>query len=199
MNIGAHLARLSLVIAMGFAAAIAPANAAVILFGTDLAPEAAGAAGSGSVLVAYDDAEHTVRITANWIGLTGVTTVAHIHCCTAVAGAGTVGVAVTPGTLPGFPIGVSTGTYVSPLIDLDDPASFTAAFLTGFGGGTTLGSINALLAGIDAGTAYFNIHSNTFPGGEIRGFLHKVPEPHTLGLMGLGLASLLLARRRRTW
>jgi hypothetical protein len=38
-------------------------------------------------------------------------------------------------------------------------------------GGTTAGAEAALLAGLEAGQAYLNIHTTMFPGGEIRGFL----------------------------
>ena len=193
MNNG-RLARLIAATAFACASALTSANAAIISFESELTPEVALATGSGSGLVEFDDTDNTLRISSSWSGLSGTTTVAHIHCC--VAPPGTVGVAVTPGTLPGFPVGVTAGDYVSPIIDLDDPASFTGPFVTNFGGGTIAGAIAALLAGMGNGTAYFNIHTTNFPGGEIRGFLQKAPEPATLTLILLAGAGLLALRRR---
>lgn len=171
------------------------ASATIITYSAALAPEAVLASGSGTVSLAFDDSTNHLSIAASFSGLSGVTTVAHIHCCTAAPLTGAVGVAVTPGTLPGFPAGVSTGSY-STVVDLDLTTSFTSAFLTA-GGGTVAGARTALLAGLDAGKAYFNIHTSTFGGGEIRGFPRQIPEPGSLLLAALGIGSMLLAQRRR--
>jgi hypothetical protein len=170
----------------------APASAATFMFAAPLTPEVPGATGSGSVSVILDDTARTLAIMANWSGLSGVTTVAHIHCC--VAPPGTVGVAVTPGTLPGFPTGVSSGSY-STVLDLSLAGTYTSSFLTA-AGGTDEGAQAALLAGLQGGTAYFNIHTNTFQGGEIRGFLAAVPEPQSWALMILGFGAVGAAMRR---
>ena len=173
-------------------------SAATIQFSGTLGPEVMGATGSGTALVTYDSTAHTLVVSFNFSGLSGPTTVAHIHCC--VNPPGTVGVATYPGTFPGFPTGVTSGSYTSPTpIDLLSTASYTSAFLTNFGGGTAAGAEAALIAGLQAGRAYLNVHTSAFPGGEIRDFLSEVPEPGSAALCGgmlAGLAAVVLRRRK---
>lgn len=185
-----------LMVALAAVALALPASAAPIAFFTTLGPEVAGATGSGSARVVFDDVALTMLVEAEFEGLTGTTSVAHIHCCTLAPGAGTIGVATYPGTFPGFPAGVSSGTY-SNTFDMSLATSYTAGFVTTFGGGTVPGAFAALIAGLDAGRGYFNVHSSAFPGGEIRGFLVRVPEPGSLVLIGLGLVIVAIATRRR--
>jgi hypothetical protein len=54
-----------------------------------------------------------------------------------------------------------------------------------------------LLDGIAMDEAYLNIHTTSFPGGEIRGFLSPVPEPSAWAMMFLGIAGIGFYRRWR--
>ena len=93
------------------------------------------------------------------------------HCCTTVPGDGTPGVATITPTFPGFPSGVTSGLY-DETFDLTLDSSFNAAFITA-NGGIVDDARNILLTGLADGTAYQNIHTTSFFGGDIRGFLRK--------------------------
>lgn len=150
--------------------------------------------GTGNVQVSFDTDAMTMTVAADFADLVGDTTVAHIHCCTLVPREGTAGVATYPATFPGWPAGVTSGSYLQ-TFDMSLAESYTAAFL-GTAGGTAEGAFAALLAGLNSGRGYFNIHSSFAPAGEVRGFLYRVPEPGSLMLVGLGLMAIGIARAR---
>ena len=152
---------------------------AIQVYSLNFAPEGGGGrTGTGTGSITYDDGFNILRLQATFSGLSGNVTVAHLHGPITQPG-GTVIVLVPSGaSLTNFPIGNTFGTY-NQTFDLGDTSTYRAAFITA-NGGTTTGARDALIAGLDAGTTYFNIHSTTFLGGEIRAFATAVPEPLTI-------------------
>lgn len=151
--------------------------------------------GWGVARVTIDFDLLTLRIEASFQDLLGGTTASHIHCCTAVANTGTAGVATQVPSFSGLPLGVKSGSF-DQTFDMTLASSYNPAFVAA-NGGTIGGAFSALTHGLADDKAYLNIHTNLYPGGEIRGFLHAVPEPGTYALLLLGLGVLATAARRR--
>ena len=186
-------------IALVASATVADANVLVYtasLSGPNESP-ANASPGTGFGTITIDDILNTMRVQFSFSGLTGTTSAAHIHAATAVAGTGTAGVATQTPFFAGFPTGVTAGT-MDTTFDMTVASSFNASYITA-NGGTPLSAFAALEAAANGGKAYLNIHTSTFGGGEIRGFLTPVavPEPASVVLLGLGGSALGMARRRR--
>lgn len=154
-----------------------------------------GSPGIGSALVTIDTVTNLMTVNVSFAGLLSPTNIAHIHCC---AGLGATAIpATTVPSFPGFPTGVTTGTYLQ-TFNLTVASTYNPAFIAA-NGGTVAGAQAAFTTGLLAGQAYFNIHTVQFPGGEIRGQLQAVPEPATLLLLSSGIAGVVgvLRKRRR--
>lgn len=133
--------------------------------------------GTGSATVTLNGDLLTVNLIFS--GLLAPATAGHIHCCSVPGVNSSVEVPFSA-----FP-NVTAGTYTN-TFDLT-----TLVYTPGF-------TEANLLAGLNGGLAYVNIHDSLFPGGEIRGQLATVtPEPGTLVLLGTGALGLLQLRRKR--
>src|SRR5262245_52356975 len=144
-------------------------------------------AGTGSATVVLDPTAQTLQVSATFSGLTSGTTAAHIHCC-APLGTNAIVATLQP-AFPGFPLGVTSGTYNSDLsivLDLTMASSYNTDFINAHG--MTVAQAEAdLIAGILGGQSYLNIHTANNPSGEIRA--QVVPAP----IVGAGLPGLILA------
>jgi hypothetical protein len=184
--------------ALGLAAAMGAASAAdysAILTGPGESPPN-DSMGIGAASISFDTTMHTLVVNVAFAALEGDSTASHIHCC--VAPQGTAPVATELPSFTGFPLGVHTGAY-SHTFDTSLDATWNPSFISA-NGGTTAGAEAALLAGLNSGMAYLNVHSTAYPGGEIRGFLAPVaavPEPASIALLAAGVPLLALARRRQ--
>jgi hypothetical protein len=149
--------------------------------------------GTGFATVVLDATAQTLQINVTFSGLTSNDVAAHIHCCTPL-GSNT-GVATTVPAFPGFPLGVTSGSYQSVVFDLTQPTIYNPAFVMLHGNSLPQAEA-ALIAGIESGQTYLNIHTMNFQGGEIRSQLFPAPAPASLVLLALALLGLGL---RQHW
>ena len=105
--------------------------------------------GTGSSILTIDVDLMTMRIQATFSGLTGTTTLAHIHCCVANGfdATQTAGVATPVPTFPGSPAGVSAGSYHQ-TFNLPLASSWNPSFVTAVGGIPS--AFRALLSALDS-------------------------------------------------
>ena len=178
-------------------AAPSPSHATMFVYQTALDGATAGTAspGTGSAEIDWNDVANTMRVQASFSGLLGPTTAAHIHAPTASPGTGSAGIATELPSFTGFPLGVTSGTFDN-TYDLTLATTYSPAYVAA-SGGTAAGAEAALKAALDAREAYFNIHTSSFPNGEISGFPTLVPEPGTGLLVIAGLLGFAGWRRAR--
>lgn len=188
-----HMASVVVVILTAFASQGAIVQYSASLNGPSESPPNQSPA-TGIATFDFDTITHSLSMSISFSNLVGTTTVAHIHADTAVAGTGTAGVA---SGLTSWTTGLQSGTYTN-TINMLSSASYSSAYLAAHGG-TAASAETDLLAAMASGKAYLNLHSTTYPGGEIRGFITTsvpVPEPGTFLPAAALVAGALLRRRR---
>ncbi len=174
------------------ASALVSVPAATYQYNFSFVPEGAGT-GSGTGSAIYNDVTHSFQMTANFSGLSGNVTQTHFHGATATPGVGNASIMVGNTSLPGFPLGGTSGNY-SQTLDLSQGSVYNTTYLNTTSGGNVATAEAGFFNALNQGRSYWNIHSSTFPGGEIRAYATLVPEPSSLALFGLG-AVAFVARR----
>ena len=184
-KIASVLPGLSIVVVLLFVPLLPPANAVSLITCTatlsasdEAPPNASPATGSGTFT--FDPSTSTTTYVLTYSGLVATVTAAHIHAPA--------------------PPGVNAPVRV-PIPGLTGTSGSVSGSTT-----TLLGMTPAQFAGnLTAGLAYVNIHSSTYPGGEIRGQLNcgqSVPEfnlpPFLLAALLLPAALVLALRRQRS-
>ena len=128
---------------------------------------AAGGSGTGNAILTFDTDTRTLDWEVDWVGLSGITTVAHFHG------------PANPNQNAGVQVNFLTlGGGLNPSI-----------------GRVTISDTQAM--DLLMGKWYVNIHSSTFGAGEIRGQLQRVPAAVPLAALALAVIAMLALPRRR--
>jgi hypothetical protein len=178
----------SLVLALGITL---PAHAdsvtytAILSGANEVPPHAVPGTGAATFILTGD----SLFIDLSFSDLTSPPAAGHIHCCAPVGSNAIVAVPFV-----GLPASAS-GTYMN-TVDLTLASTYNSAFITA-SGGTVADAEASLIAGLNSGNTYANLHTSEFPGGEIRGQIAPTPEPSTFLLLGTGLVGLAGTLRRR--
>lgn len=126
-------------------------------------PPAGNPTATGTANLVLEDRVLTVTVTVNG-QLTSNLTMAHIHGPAAAGVNANIVLDFVPSMTTVINAGTRTGTIVSASYDLDA--------LTVSSTGVLRVSADELIAMLNNGTAYVNVHTATNPGGEIRGQIH---------------------------
>ncbi len=158
-----------------------------ILLGSNEVPPS-GSPGTGSAIFTLTG--NLLTINEIFSGLTAPASAAHIHCCGPLGVNEIVAVPFTP-----FP-NTTSGAF-NATVDLTLATTYNAAFITQEGGTVALAEAG-LIAALNSGNTYANIHDTNFPGGEIRGQIAVVtPEPGTLLMLGTGMIGFIQTIRKK--
>ena len=133
------------------------------LTGYEEQPLAISTNGSGHFVASFQRVEDTFRYTLSYSDLTGSVTQAHIHFGNEnQAGGISVFLCTNLGNGP-------AGTQACPAAPATVTGTIGAADVIGpVGQGIAAGEFGELLAAMDRGLTYVNVHSTVYPGGEIR-------------------------------
>jgi len=135
-------------------------GASTTLIGYLEVPSVSSPSAFGEFRARIDDARQTITWQLRWSGLSSQTAAAHIHLGQRAVNGGVSAFFCGGSTKPACPAG-NSGSIQGTIVPAD---------VIGPGGqGITQGEWGELVAAMRAGVTYANIHSSTFPGGEIRG------------------------------
>lgn len=171
----------TLICSMAIASAASLAQAQSFIGNLDALQDGGGNR-TGSGIFYLTLTENVMTISGDFSGLSGVTVNAHIH-----------------GPAPaGQNAGVLYGLFNLITLGPDNKSGSINATvpLVANPNGTTF-DIATQVDQLNGGQWYFNIHSSTFGGGEIRGQILMVPEPSTVALGTIGIVGFALWQLRR--